>query len=306
MFKKIKKLILAVSLVAVGFILAITLTTNAAGTLASESIGYDNTNSGSTKTTVKEALDELYEKATTLQDSTEFEIGDYVSMTPTSTSFRISTTLTGYDSNQIINPSELNLWRVIRINEDNTVDMVSEYVSSTTVYFTGATGYRNGVGTLNLIASQYENEKYTVGSRYMGYNGQTEFIAYSLTISNSGTATTSDSTTAEKEVKGSGDEWSNIDKNLVETATGSLTAYKVGTTTSTAYWLASRKYFYVSSTDCNWSLRGVNTSGSVNLYLYSGSYTNNSRCRSLRPIVTLKSGIKATGSGTSEDPYVLN
>ena len=32
------------------------------------------------------------------------------------------------------------------------------------------------VGTLNKIAKGFETEGITSGSRYMGYNGQTEFI----------------------------------------------------------------------------------------------------------------------------------
>jgi hypothetical protein len=61
--KKVRKIIYITIGFVFGFIIAITLTTNAASQLASESVGYDNTNSGSTKTTVKDAIDELYEKA---------------------------------------------------------------------------------------------------------------------------------------------------------------------------------------------------------------------------------------------------
>jgi hypothetical protein len=50
-----------------GFIIAITLTTNAESQLASESVGYDNSISGSTKTNVKDAIDELYEKANNIE-----------------------------------------------------------------------------------------------------------------------------------------------------------------------------------------------------------------------------------------------
>mgnify|MGYP007056314996 CR=1 FL=1 len=43
-------------------------------------------------------------------------LGDYVSYTPTSTSYTTDTSKTGYSSTQIINPSELNLWRVLKKN----------------------------------------------------------------------------------------------------------------------------------------------------------------------------------------------
>jgi hypothetical protein len=309
--KKVKKIIYIIIGIAIGSIITLTLTTNAASQLASSSVGYDNTNSGSTKTTVKDAIDELYEKANICQNSTEFEVGDYVSMTPTKTSFTIPSTLTGYTSNQTINPSELNLWRVIKINDDNTVDMVSEYVSSMSVYFQGSTGYQNAIGTLNYIAKQYENEKYTVNSRYMGYNNQTEYITTSLTTSNSGTSSTNSSTTSSQEAKGSGDTWYTTDTGLVKMATGSITAYSVSDkTTVNAYWLASRYYYYISSAYYFWSLRYVSTDGGIyynHLYSFSSSgYSSESYNKTLRPIITLKSGIKATGTGTSEDPYVLN
>ena len=55
-------------------------------------------------------------------------------MTPTSTSYTLPNELSGCDGTSStciqkeINPSELNLWRVIRKNEDGTIDAVSEYV----------------------------------------------------------------------------------------------------------------------------------------------------------------------------------
>jgi hypothetical protein len=61
--KKVKKIIVIIFAFTLGCIITLSLTTNAESQLASESVGYDNTNSGSTKTTVKDAIDELYEKA---------------------------------------------------------------------------------------------------------------------------------------------------------------------------------------------------------------------------------------------------
>jgi hypothetical protein len=315
--KKVKKIIVIIFAFTLGCIITLSLTTNAESQLASESVGYDNTNSGSTKTTVKDAIDELYEKANTTSgvkcpeqsgNTVTFAVGDYVSMTPTKTSYTISMLNTGYTSDQEIDSSELNLWRVIRINDDNTVDMVSEYVSSVSVYFRGDTGYRFAVGTLNLIASQYENECYTVGSRYMGYNGQTEYLSIELSTSNSGTSSTSSSTTASKEAKGSGDTWYTTDTGLVKTATGSLIAYSVSDkTTAEKYWLASR--YFEKGSYYHWRIRGINSSGELMgsaIYQYGDSnYHINAFYGKLRPIVTLKAGIKATGTGTSSDPYVL-
>ncbi len=93
-------------------------------------------------------------------------------MTPTATSYTIPTSVTGYTSAQTINPSELNLWRVIKVNTDGTVEMVIEYVSSEDVYFFGEKGYKNFVDGLNTIAAQYTNEKYVQSTRHMGYSNQ--------------------------------------------------------------------------------------------------------------------------------------
>jgi hypothetical protein len=309
--KKVRKIIVIIFAFTLGFILAFAITTYASS-MQSSSVYYDNIKSGGVSNTVSGALDELYEKANSCNKLVVIKIGDYVSMTPTSTSYTTDVSKTGYDSTQTINPSELNLWRVIRINGDNTLDMVSEYTSSVAVYFSDSIGYQNAVGYLNILASQYENENYTVGSRYMGYNKQTEYITTSLTTSNSGTTTTSSSTTAAQEKKGSGDEWYTTDTELVEVATGSLIAYGVSDKKiARTYWLASRYYNYDSSNGYSWSLRYINNGGSITRYrLYrhnSDGYLSASLNSGLRPIVTLKSGLYIKGgSGTSEDPYVLN
>ena len=39
-------------------------------------------------------------------------------MTPTKSSYTTDKSKTGYSSTQTINPQELNLWRVIKINND--------------------------------------------------------------------------------------------------------------------------------------------------------------------------------------------
>lgn len=70
-------------------------------------------------------------------------------MTPQNSSYTTRTKYTGYNTLQTINPKELNLWRVIRVNSDGTVDALSEYVSSTSVYFSEFVGYQKNVGYLN-------------------------------------------------------------------------------------------------------------------------------------------------------------
>ena len=250
---------------------------------------------------------------TSPQQAVAFKTGDYVKMTPTSTSYTITTAMTGYDTDQTINPSELNLWRVISINSDGTMDLVSEYVSSTNVYFQGKTGYQNFISSLNQIASQYTNSKYTTASRHMGYNGQTGTITDTSALDSTTapwTSSTSSSTSMSDESKGGGDREYQKDFNLVKSVLGTAVANKVGTTEAAPYWLASRKYSYNSSTVWYFSGRGIGTGGGLggsSLYVYrSGSLLTYRYSRAVRPIITLKSGLTPSGSGTSSSPYVLS
>ena len=142
------------------------------------------------------------------------EIGDYVIMTPTQTSYTISPELTGMSeytgtgsrqstiktAGQTINPSLMKYWRVIDKKNDGTIELISEYVqgdeSENVIFFYGATGYQKLVGTLNTITAQYYNDTYTVSNhvapyfREIGYNGQTSNLLSIPTIENSGTTTT--------------------------------------------------------------------------------------------------------------------
>ena len=297
----------------------------AATVISASSVGYtDNSSLGADN--VQDAIDKLNTRATIKTDEAKKEcpsgnictktwakVGDYVKMTPTSTSYTITTAMTGYTSDQTINPSELNLWRVISINSDGTIDLVSEYASSTNVYFRGKIGYQNYISSLNQIASQYTNSKYTVASRHMGYNGQTGTITDTSALDSTTapwTTSTSFSTSMSDEAKGAGDIGYKKDFNLVKSALGTAVANKVGTTNATYYWLATRYFRYISSTHWNFYGRNVLTSGYLdNNYLYyynnTGSFHTNYYSYAVRPIITIKSGLSPTGAGTSTSPYVL-
>ena len=286
-------------------------------------VSYDPSNTWLHSTTVQGALDELarqkdcpmgyscYTKKSTLA------LGDYVSYTPSKTSYTTNTTYTGYTSTQTINPSELNLWRVIAINQDGTVDIISEDVSSVEVYFRGQTGYQNLVGYLNVLASQYETTGVTVGSRYFGYNGQTEFITDTQyfvnpapwACSTNGASGNCTPDPDDYESSGGGDTLYTSDYDLINTVLGTCVANKVGTSTKTAYWMASRHYVYSSATNYSWSTRCVNTSGSrtySRLYRYnSSSFSTVSVKFALRPIVTLASTLSYSGLGNKDYPMEI-
>ena len=303
-----------------GFLLGILLSGTvvyATITYSASDIFYNSNSSSLTRVDVQGAIDELDKKipfCVGICYPTGVSSGDYVSYTPSSTSYTTDTTKTGYTSTQTINPSELNLWRVLSVNNDGTVDIISEYVSSVSVYFGGQTGYQNFIGYLNVLASQYENPSYTLGSRYFGYNGQTEFITDTSYFGNSAPWTCSTGGTCnpdpdDYESSGGGDTLYTTDYNLVNTVLGTTKAYRVGTTTYTAYWMAGRYYQYSSATKYNLNGRVVTSSGYTSDYLYirnNGATITYSTDSALRPIVTLKSGLHYSGSGTSSNPLTLS
>ena len=277
---------------------------------------YDNTSSGLTSTNVQDALDELYKykecpkKFVCIKKKNTLAVGDYVKMTPTKSSYTTDTSKTGYGSTQTINPQELNLWRVISLNSDGTVDVISEHISTTNVYFKGKTGYQNFVGYLNVLASQYENSTYTKGSRYFGYNGQTEYITDTSKFTNPAPWTCSTGESCNPvESQGGGDTLYQKDYDLVKNAIGTLKATQVDGS-SFGYWIASRYYSYYSATDYDLAGRVISSWDILDyyrLYSYNGSsFYMDIIGNALRPIVTLKSGLKYSGLGTAEDPYTLS
>ena len=226
----------------------------------------------------------------------ELQVGQYVQMTPPKSSYTITSDMTGCEGTsdvatetecpaiQTINPSELNLWRILRVNEDGTYDMVSEYLSSTGVYFRGEVGFRKIIGTLNKIASQYADNKYVVKTRHMGFNGQVEELVGNLPSSLVDTLYT-------------------IDTDLVNSVYGTLRAFLVNDLENQAtYWLASRAYTIGSSSDGSVGnrYRGVIVwNGEVNdtdLYVYSSSSKtwNYQKKYFIRPIVTITNKLVIT------------
>ena len=285
----------------------------------SNNIYYVNKNSTLSSNNVQGAIDELAtiyknKKITVCPEGyicqQNLALGDYVLMKPTLSSYTTSTSKTGYTETQTINPQELDLWRVISINDDGTVDIVSEHVSSTAIYFQGQTGYLNFVGYLNELASKYENSKYTKGSRYFGYNGQTEYITDTSKFTNPAPWTCSTGGSCNSvESQGGGDELYTKDYNLVKNVLGTEKATKPDGT-AYKYWMASRYYIYSSAAYYYWGGRfvhpvdGVYSNGLYNRN--STSFYANNNLNSLRPILTLKANIGYTGSGTKEDPYQLS
>ena len=147
----------------------------------------------------------------------------------------------------------------------------------------------------------------------MGYNGQTEYLT--------DTASTVDSTSTTPpwtcstggscnpvESRGGGDTLYLSDTNLVKNAIGTLLASPKGESAD-SYWLASREYYYNSSTHWNYLGRYINYIGGESfdyLYVYDSGFNVGYDFNRLRPILTLKSGIYTPALGTSDDPFVLS
>ena len=278
----------------------------------------------------------------------KLDLGYYVSYVPSKDSAVADKSKTGYSKNQTFNPKELNLWRIIKLNDNGTVDAVSQYASRASIYFSGTIGYQNYIGYLNNLAEQYINDKYAVGARNIGYSTQTKVLPadfYNYVMD------------ATSEDTGGGDSRYDLDYNLVSDL-GILKTYNAGTTNNASYWISSRWYEYNDFEDV-WNVRFFNSGfGSDGTLTMSGLYycelippddgdeddidvseeenevenentsenevenenngekdtnvewtsvcSDNGFSNSLRPIITLKSGLTCEGEGTLESPCVLN
>ena len=89
----------------------------------------------------------------------DLQVGDYVAYTPgseTASSYSLTSAESGYTSAQTVSRVDNLSWRVLSINDDGTVDLISS--TPTFIYFTGALGYNNGVYLLNDISAKlYSN-----------------------------------------------------------------------------------------------------------------------------------------------------
>ncbi len=217
--------------------------------------------------------------------------GDYIEMTPTLDNFTVPSSLTGYNSDQTINPSELTKWRIINIKKDGTIELISDYISTGVIYFKGLTGYKNYVGILNLIANSYTNSNYTIGSRALGYNGQTSFLK-------------NENENIDTEISLHDSDFYIIHL-MYNTYGGKINK----TETNGEYWIAGRGTFQFNN-QTNYGVRLVRS--------YKDDYTSQligiqadnvvkEQQAHIRPIVILKSGITtSSGSGTSDNPWKLN
>ena len=98
----------------------------------------------------------------------DVQIGDSVNYTYDSAeSYSLSSTYSGYSSNQTIAQTTGLTWKVLNVDKENdTVDIISENPTSSTVYFYNILGYNNGPYLMNEICkAQYSNATLGVNAR---------------------------------------------------------------------------------------------------------------------------------------------
>ena len=96
------------------------------------------------------------------------KIGDSVNYTYDSAgSYSLSSTYSGYGSNQTIAQTTGLTWKVLNVDKENdTVDIISASPTSSKVYFNGILGYNNGPYLMNEICkAQYSNKTLGVEAR---------------------------------------------------------------------------------------------------------------------------------------------
>lgn len=223
------------------------------------------------------------------------QLGDYISYEPDDKEITLTYSDTGSTQSQKISTVYDKSWRVIRKNEDGTVEIILISTGKTLTFGSDSEegkkiAYKNYVGTLNSIAKLYEKEGYTVGSRNAGYDSHK---AYKYL-------------TDEDIDNGIGiDDGYKTDETLIREALGNLEA--VG---KQYYWLASRAsadYRYVhyvghhSSANDPYGVESVWLNGS-----YISQDKNGYNYAQPKPIVILKTTLKITGGdGTRYSPYTL-
>ena len=288
----------------------------------------------------------------TKPDRSFLKVGDYIDYTPdTAGNYMGLGTSENEKAGSTDNPADgipqdtTLKWRVMNINDDGSVDLVSAAPIATNVYFQGSLGYNNGVLLLNdLCKSQYSNSTLGVTARSIDLEDiEKKFNSTGINARNTynnGNKTYGQTQTYTNNYSYTPDIYNHVGKTAAEeskdyystptTAThsqkGTLevqqTYYYFSNTpasyfddstfhelifgTGTAYWLASR-CADCASAHADFGLRLVNGAAltGCNLFL-SSSGTGNLTLR-VRPVVSLGSNIKiSTDGGTADAPRTIS
>ncbi len=286
----------------------------------------------------------------TTPDRTGLNVGDYVAYTPDTasnyTGLGTSTTEgenpSGCASNSTDGiPQDTTLtWRILSINDDGSVDIVSNKATNERVCFNNSLGFNNGVYLLNdLCASLYSNSELGVTARSMSLmdienkmnatgiaardasNKYGETQHYSGTNANTPdiykhvgktlveetkdyyTSPTIQTHTEEAtlDVQQTSYHFQNTPANYFDDST----FYELVFGTETCYWLASR-FAYCDTSYANFGLRVVDCTylDGYAIFLSNGEFNEDANC--IRPLVTLGADIQISSEGgTADSPRTL-
>ncbi len=228
--------------------------------------------------------------------STVVKPGNYVRYTPPSKSFTISSSDSGYTSNQTFSTSSYKgLWRVLYNDSSHGLQLISDddVTNGSQLYLKGRTGYNNCISVLNNFCNNYINTAYARTARCVGtlptnWNYSTTIYHYSPYAKTNL-------------------EFLETDTNYLEDY-NQMNSYSMRSTTN-EYWIPSRTVqdgnntsaflYYNSGT----SLLNHTLSGCSIMWM---DYYDQSSSSGVRPVVTIKTGLKAgTGTGTKANPYEL-
>ena len=288
----------------------------------------------------------------TKPDRSFLKVGDYIDYTPdTAGNYMGLGTSENEKAGSTDNPADgipqdtTLKWRVMNINNDGSVDIVSAAPIATNVYFQGSLGYNNGVLLLNdLCKSQYSNSTLGVTARSIDLEDiEKKFNSTGINARNTynnGNKTYGQTQTYTNNYSYTPDIYNHVGKTAAEeskdyystptTAThsqkGTLevqqTYYYFSNTpssyfddstfhelifgTGTAYWLASRDA-NCGSTYAHFGLRYVDSAALDGNYLFFSSNGTNYDALRVRPVVSLGSNIKiSTDGGTADAPRTIS
>ena len=117
---------------------------------------------------IKEVSVTVNQFKNSILEDINIKIGDSVNYTYDSAgSYSLSSTYSGYSSNQTIAQTTGLTWKVLNVDKENdTVDIISTNPTSSTVTFANILGYNNGPYLMNEICkAQYSNKTLGVNAR---------------------------------------------------------------------------------------------------------------------------------------------
>lgn len=281
-----------------------------------------------------------------VEEEPDLKVGEYIDYTPdTASNYVLTGTNSGVVNNvaEGIAQEELN-WRILNINDDGTIDIISEDPITTEVYFGGALGYNNGVYLLNDICEKlYSNKRLGAKARSINlediedkmsrtalsnrdsyghdevhygevktYMGQNAFVPEIYT-KKSGDAdqeskayysNATTSTFIPQNDVGVKQTFYEV-KDLTEASFEEEITYELLFETSTTYWLATR------CTDCGaeyaiFGLRSIGKSSITGAAICASNSKSASNKNFVRPIVTLGEDVKiSVEGGTKSNPRTI-